>query len=92
MIRRRTTLKLGIAIGAGAMYLLDPANGAERRARLLDSLVTAPRSIAELAARVTRELEEARRALTEASERAQASIRSITGDDTEVPGSQATGS
>ena len=28
-------LILGIAIGAGAMYLLDPENGAERRRRLL---------------------------------------------------------
>ena len=28
-------LILGIAIGAGAMYLLDPENGAERRSRLL---------------------------------------------------------
>src|SRR5437016_787843 len=32
---RMKRLILGLAVGAGAMYLLDPEKGAERRARLL---------------------------------------------------------
>src|SRR5574341_657624 len=35
------TLLAGIAAGAGAAYLLDPANGGERRQRLLDQLRSA---------------------------------------------------
>lgn len=46
LVTRRTTFKLGVVIGAVAMYLLDPAHGAERRARLRERLVGAPRAIA----------------------------------------------
>lgn len=46
LVTRRRTFKLGVVVGAAAMYLLDPAHGAARRARLRERLVAAPRAAA----------------------------------------------
>lgn len=38
MLRRLSALKTGLLLGAGAMYLLDPERGDERRRDLADRL------------------------------------------------------
>lgn len=76
-VRRRTSLKAGIALGAAGMYLLDPDNGPERRARVLERLVNAPRALAAFLDRLVTELDAAWRLLDQARGRAEASLRSV---------------
>lgn len=78
-VRRRTSLKAGIVLGAVGMYLLDPDNGPERRGRLLERIINAPRALAELLNRLTKELDEAWRLFDQARGRAEASLRSVAG-------------
>lgn len=68
VVKRRTTFKIGIVVGAAVMYLLDPENGQERRRRLRDRLVAAPRAIADFVATMKGEVDEASEVLAEVAD------------------------
>lgn len=59
IIKRRTTFKVGVLVGAAAMYLLDPENGQQRRRRLRQRLLDAPRAISAFIAAARGEVVEA---------------------------------
>lgn len=91
-VRRRTSLKAGIVLGAAGMYLLDPEHGAERRSRLLERIVSAPRALAELLDRLVKELDAAWRLVDQARDRVEASLGSVTGRGPAGPGGRPGGS
>jgi gas vesicle protein len=69
VIKRRTTFKVGLVVGAAVMYLLDPERGPERRARLRERIVSAPRTISRFVDEMWGAVDQAQTRLEDAADR-----------------------
>jgi gas vesicle protein len=69
VIKRRTTFKIGLVVGAAVMYLLDPQRGPERRKRLRERIVTAPRTISRFIDEMWGAVDQAQTRLEDAADR-----------------------
>jgi gas vesicle protein len=69
VIKRRTTFKIGLVVGAAVMYLLDPQRGPERRERLRERIVTAPRTISRFIDEMWGAVDQAQTRLEDAADR-----------------------
>lgn len=69
VIKRRTTFKVGLVVGAVVMYLLDPERGPERRARLRERIVSAPRTISRFVDEMWGAVDQAQTRIEDAADR-----------------------